>query len=213
MKRVLLIMACLLAASSVGWAGACPATSLSNYVQGGGYQCSVGPLLFTFSPNAATVYSSSANGPATAPTIAQVTVQPFSLGAESGLEFTAGWVSLAGGSDTATINFTVSCPGCNITDAALLLGGSGLNGGTAGATETATNLSLTTSAPNNLSAAANLLASSLSATTTLATTGGNGNGHISGIFDLYSVPEPAALALLGTALIGAGLILRRRLTG
>jgi len=211
MKRLLLITVFLLGASSFGWAGTCPstATTLATY-ETAGFSCNVGPILFSDFG-----YSSSATGGAVAPTNATVLVAPYQVGDEWGLQFSGGWVAGSGQTQSADISYKISCiGGCSILDAVLDVGGGVIGTGTATVNETSTTppvINLSTNGNTVVSASSSFPGThAVDPSDLIASAGGAaGIGHISSVINLFSVPEPASLVLVGTALLAAGLLLRR----
>jgi len=206
MKRVLLLVTLVLALSSVGWAGACAPGTIASYEALGAAGCTLDGLLFS-------------NFSGTAVGTVQV-IPNNTLPGEFGLFFGVNLNAGAGASSTSAITYTVSCLGGGncIGDLMLVMVGTATGTGTVSATETGGPLT-----PSVLGTAGFQFNSdkvsfagvpSLTLTDTQTASGGvAGTASVGGIYTLVSAaaPEPASLALLGSALLGAGLLLRRKL--
>ena len=215
MKRVsLLIVAVVLAIPSAVWASACGNATLAAY-DAPGFSCTIGPLLFSsFS------YSSSASGGGFAPPDSGINVLPVTLAGESGLQFSGGFLASSNQTADGVIGYSVTCQGCNLTDWLLSMVAGATGTGSASAVEVASNgqslLTFVGGGTNILSDSGAFTGGSTAVVTKdIGVSGGtSGAAHLSVVDNLWStsaVPEPGTLALFGSAIIGIGAILRRKI--
>src|SRR5690242_2986700 len=108
MKKALVLLTLLLAASSFGWAGSCGIGTLADYTASG-FSCSIGDKTFSNF-----VYVSSASGGAIAPPASGVAVAPVTsgFGSEIGLLFSAAWLVGSGQIQDSLLSYTVTCNKC-----------------------------------------------------------------------------------------------------
>jgi len=212
LKRAPLLVVLLLIFSSVGWAGACSSATLATY-DTAGFSCTIGSLLFSnFS------YVSSESGGGIAPTDAGVMVMPLVIGGESGLQFSGAYLASSNQTADGVINYTVTCQGCKLQDWLLSMVAGATGTGSASVVEVAGGgqslFTFTGGGTNIFSDGGPFIPASSATVTTkdIGVSGGTaGAAHLSVVDNLWSTPEPASLALLGTALFLGGLLLHRRL--
>lgn len=217
MKKTLLLFTFVFGVSYAAFADACVSDSLADYITDG--SCTIGDLTFSnFS------YTPTSIGAIIVPPAGSVTVDPIT-GAESGLEFDAGWFANPGTLEDSLIKYTVTCTGCAIDDWVLSLAGEGSSGdGIVNVAETSPEVSggLTqTFVAGNLAGTGSATfapVGSLSVAKDILVYGGGvpmTSTQVSSVTNLFSTtatPEPSLL-ILCLGLLGLVPIARRKLVG
>src|SRR5512139_626619 len=133
-KRLVVTIAFLLMLPSRGWAAACAAGTLADYIAAGA--CTIGDKTFSNF-----TYAGSGFGGATAIPASGVAVVPQIIGGEIGLLFSAAWSVGPGQGLDSSIGYTVTAaPGNSIVDAVVTMSGFGHTpGGVVAVSETMDN--------------------------------------------------------------------------
>jgi len=225
MKKTLMLVALLLAASSFGWAGACSQSTLATY-DASGFSCTIDDKTFSNFG-----YSGAASGGATAIPDSGVNVIPCPGSSpfcsdiptgEEGFVFTAGWSVISNQTQDSAITYTVTSSAA-IIDALLLYAGFGVTGtGIVSVAETLSpNVgSLFLSDPPGTPSSTIITfpkVTSLTVTKDVALAGHTGGtAAVSVVANGWSqttapkVPEPASISLFGSGLLALVGYLRRR---
>ncbi len=123
----LLVTACIVLLSGIGFASACPSTTLDQYL-GSGFSCGIDDKTFSNWG-----YHGTANPPGFGLPPGSIDVEPITTPGRPGFEFTAPWfVSTSSGvlAQDSLIEYTatVNPGGMLITDLSLTMGGAGFGG-------------------------------------------------------------------------------------
>lgn len=169
-------------------------------------------------------FASSASGGATLPTPASVTVTPQQTVGNEGFSFNPSFSVASNQSQDVTIEFEVTAaPGDLISDLFIFFNGASTGTGSTSFSETYCTTSFTTgcnvfSVPNTGSLSLHIdiaPTTHLFITKDFAASGGtNGTASISVVQNNYSnaTPEPSALVLFGSGLLGLAGVIRRKLS-
>ena len=223
-RSFLLVLAALLLVVPAAMAGTtCPSGGYDQYhpqaigTLSGSITCATNALSFSEFQ-----FGASASGGAVLPTPAGISVTPLQTLGNEGFSFNPNFSVGAGQSQDASILFEVTAaPGDMISDLFIFFNGASTGTGSTSFSETYCTISFSMgcavfSVPNagQISQHINITpTSTLFITKDFGATGGtSGNGSISLVQNNYSnaVPEPSALILFGSGLLGLGGIVRRK---
>jgi PEP-CTERM motif len=227
----LLVMACVVVLSGIGFASACPSSGYDTYIVSG-FSCGIDDKTFSNFQ-----YSFSSNPPGFGVPAGSVSVTPITTPGNPGLQFSAGWLaSTSSGvqSQDSLFQFTVNVnPGGNlITDVSLSIGGVGFSGtGTVLVDETVC-LGATFPACSGGTVRTLEVGDSSAGLVTfdeitfsgvsevdvqkdvLIDAGTNGSASLSLLTNQFSestVPEPASILLFGSGALALAGVLRRKI--
>jgi hypothetical protein len=219
----LILASVLLSSSAFASITTCPTASYTAYLVAS-FTCTSGNLAFS-----AFGYSSSANPPGNAIPASGLTVTPQVTDGNEGFQFAGGWNvgTQAGGVDSfqdSVVSFTVTAGA--ITDLHLFFNGSFTGTGTASVVESyclnhvlagcpggnSGSISVTNPPPSFNAVVFFAPVTSVSVSKDIhVDSGTNGTASISQVINTFSSPEPLSFVLLGSGLLGLGL-LRKRVT-
>lgn len=228
-STVLSVFACVVLLTSIGFAGACPTTTLDNYL-GPGFSCGINDKTFSNF-----VYSYDSNPPSFGIPAGGVFVTPITTSGDPGLQFSAGWfASTSSGiiQEDSAIQYSVHVNpgGLPITDVSLSIGGIAWTGtGAVVVDETVCLGAMLPSCSGGEEATLSVFDSSggvklfdsmtFSGVTEVDVqkdieieAGTNGSASLSLVTNQFSeVPEPASLMLFGSGVLALAGVLRRNL--
>jgi hypothetical protein len=229
-SHLLLLPICLILLTGVGFASACPTTTLDNYL-GSEFSCGIDDkTFFNFA------YSSTGTGGAGVIPARDVEVNPLNFPGNPGFLFTAPWGVGSGQTQDELLGFTVTVNpgGAPIVDASLAMRDGGFVG--IGSVSVAETLCLgdlfsdncahgtTKSLFTFLSSAGSQLTDQIDFSgvtevdvrTDIQLIGGaNGTAVLSGVQNNFSggtTPEPSSMVLFGSGILGLAGVVRRKMS-
>ncbi len=229
-STVLLVFACVVLLTGIGFASACPTTTLDNYL-GLGFSCGIDDKTFSNF-----VYSYDSNPPGFGKPAGSVFVTPLTTPRNPGLQFSTGWFASTSSGilqmDSAIqYSVNVNPGGSPITDFSLSIGGVGWTGtGAVIVDETVCLGAMLPSCSGGQEATLSVFDSSggtkLFDSMTFAgvtevdvqkdiqvEAGTNGSASLSLVTNQFSeIPEPASIMLFGFGVLGLAGVLRRKLS-
>ena len=216
MKLLAIFASLLFASTALATTTSCQTGSLSAYLASG-FSCQSGSLIFTDFEYQGTGSDASS-----------ITVKPLTASDEEGFQFQGGWnahsVNGASTSEDSRISYTVEHPGGLIDTLSLAFGSSVSGTGVSTVQERFCLGSSLASCPSVNQGAISLTnpgamfsnraffagVGSVSVSKDINVTSGvSGTASIANVTDTFSSPEPLSFVLLGTGLLGIGLMRRR----